>query len=72
MSDGSISQNELDQLFGLGDLKELPSEEHIWIVKVRNGGVMGGRCYTLWTAQSLMEKAKKDYPGVEMDVKQIK
>lgn len=63
MPEGSISQGELDALFGTATLEELQEEpQHIWLVKSEdNRSVFGGRCFSLWQAQSLSDKVYKEY-----------
>lgn len=74
MADGSISQSELDKLFGT--LEELPVSEtpaqQIWLVKSKNGAIFGGRCYNMWQAQALLQRAQKDYPSEKISIMQVK
>lgn len=80
MDNGSISQNELDALFGndggleaIDELEPLQEERHIWIIKdITTGGVCGGRCWTAFDAQSLLLKAQKDYPDNKFEIRQVK
>lgn len=72
MADGSISQEELNNLFGSDGLEELPAEpEHIWLIKSKYS-VIGGRNFSYLQAQSLLFKAQKDYPGVELRIVQVR
>lgn len=77
MSNGGISQNELDKLFGVGggleELEELNEEKpSIWIVKDNTTrAVCGGRCWSYSEAQNLLSAAMKDYPYNKFEIKKI-
>lgn len=78
--DGSISQSELDKLFGTnGGLEDLPEMDdaqnikHVWIIKnTTNGGVCGGRCWSVWDAQAALARAQKDYPDSKFEIRQVR
>lgn len=71
--DGSISQAELDKLMGLEPLEKLQVEEHVWLIKSKdNQRLFGGRCFSYFEAQNLLQQASKSYPGVELYIKQVK
>ena len=78
MSDGAISQAELDKLFGVGggleELSELhPKGSPIWIVKdLTTRAVCGGRCWSLAEAQKLLNDAMKNYPNHKFEIKQVR
>ena len=78
MSNGAISQAELDNLFGVGggleELPELyPKGSHVWIVKDSTyGAVCGRRCWSYIEAQNLITEAKKHYPNHTFEIKQLR
>lgn len=72
MAEGSISQEELNNLFGSGELEELPAEpDHIWLVKGEYS-VIGGRNFSLWAAQNLLAKVQKEHPGRVFKIIQVR
>lgn len=71
MANGTISQSELDALLPLDELES--EEEHVWVVVSKDGWKhFGGRCFSYLSAQALQSQAMKDYPGIEMVIKQVK
>lgn len=71
MNDISLSQDELEKL-GIGSLTPLePIENHVWIVKSQYS-VIGGRCFSFAQAQSLLQKAMKDYPSYNLKIVQLR
>ena len=74
-NDVSISQDELNNLFSkVEDLEPLEEEvQHIWLLKDKTTrAVVGGRCFSYFQAQNLLQKATKDYPDHQIEIIQYK
>lgn len=72
MSNVTIKQDELDDLFELEAL-ELLDEVHIWLVKNKaNNSILGGRNYSYSQARQTLEKASKDYPDYKLEIIQVR
>lgn len=73
----TVSQSEIDALLDGGEelepLEEEKEVKHIWIVKNKSfhGAVVGGRNYSYFQAQQVMEKAMKEHPGDQMEIIQL-
>ncbi len=70
MPDGSISQEELDSLFGLDELS-IEKPKHVWLVKSGNS-VFGFRNYSLLEAQLLRDKVKRENHGIILEIAQVR
>lgn len=70
MPDGSISQEELDSLFGLDEFS-IEKPKHVWLVKSGNS-VFGFRNYSLLEAQLLRDKVKRENPGIIFEIVQVR
>lgn len=80
MNNGSISQRELDALFGANggletmyEVEPVDTVQHVWIIKnLTTGGVCSGRCFNVIQAQSALMLAQKDYQDCKFEIMQVR